>query len=258
VAELDLEPVDMAVSPAEKYREFLATKGLRMTRERSIIVDEVFSSHEHFDAEQLIQRLARRSDGRRVSRSTIYRSLKHLEDAGLIRKVARQEDRDLYEHDYGYPHHDHLICNRCGNLIEFHNDDVSEILEQIAPWVPHGGASAGGLRTVQQLLPSPRITAQEAEFAVAAAFRTPNTSPRRQPEIDSLVAGSCSLTLRVRIQTASVNISGARPAAGRVRSFWCAITETPAPRVDVAPMAAAPPAAEGHLRTTTSGDPGRT
>ena len=132
VSELDLEAVDVAVSPVEKYREFLATKGWRMTRERAIIVDEVFSSHEHFDADQLIQRLARRNDGKRVSRSTIYRSLQHLEEAGLIRKVARQDDRDLYEHDYGYPQHDHLICNRCGNLIEFHNEEISTILEQVA------------------------------------------------------------------------------------------------------------------------------
>lgn len=132
MAELELAGVDVSVSPSEKYREYLATKSLRMTRERSIIVDEVFSSHEHFDAEQLVQRLAQRSDGRRVSRSTIYRSLKQLEEAGLIRKIARQEERDLYEHDYGYPQHDHLICNRCGNLIEFHNDEISEILEQIA------------------------------------------------------------------------------------------------------------------------------
>jgi len=132
VSELDLEPVNVSVSPAEKYREFLSTKGLRMTPERSIIVEEIFSSHEHFDAEQLIQRLVRRSDGTRVSRSTIYRSIALLEEAGLIRKIARQEDRDLYEHDYGYPQHDHLICNRCGELIEFHNQQISELLDQIA------------------------------------------------------------------------------------------------------------------------------
>ncbi|WP_437205095.1 Fur family transcriptional regulator [Planctomicrobium sp. SH664] len=132
MSELDLTAVDVAVSPSEKFREYLATQGLRMTRERSIIVDEVFASHEHFDAEQLVQRLARRNDRRRVSRSTIYRSLKQLEDAGLIRKIARQEDRDLYEHDYGYPQHDHLICNRCGNLTEFHNTQISEILAKIA------------------------------------------------------------------------------------------------------------------------------
>jgi len=124
--------VDVAVTPAEKYREFLATKGLRMTRERAIIVDEVFSSHEHFDAEQLIQRLALRKTGRRVSRSTIYRSLALLEEAGLLRKVARQDDREIWEHDYGYPQHDHLICQQCGRLIEFYNEAISEILDEVA------------------------------------------------------------------------------------------------------------------------------
>lgn len=141
MSELDLEPVDVAVTPAEKYREFLATKGSRMTRERMIVVDEVFSSHEHFEAEQLVQRLARRNDGKRVSRSTIYRRLKELEDAGLIRKVARQDDRDVYEHDYGYPQHDHMICNRCGALIEFHNEGISRALEQVAR--DHGFRMAG-------------------------------------------------------------------------------------------------------------------
>lgn len=132
VSELDLSAVSAAVTPPEKYREYLATKGLRMTRERAIVVEEVFASHEHFEADQIVQRLASRRDGKRVSRSTIYRRLKELEEAGMIRKVARQDDRDLYEHDYGYPQHDHLICSRCGNLTEFHNAEISEILESVA------------------------------------------------------------------------------------------------------------------------------
>jgi Fur family ferric uptake transcriptional regulator len=57
--DIDHEPPGVAVSPIEKYREFLAAKGLRMTRERSIIVEEIFSLHEHFDAESLIERLTR-------------------------------------------------------------------------------------------------------------------------------------------------------------------------------------------------------
>ncbi len=128
----DLGVVEVAIPPAEKFREFLTTRNQRMTRERSIIVDEVFSTHEHFDAEQLIDRLARRKDHQRVSRSTIYRTLSQLEEAGLIRKVARQDDRDVFEHDYGYPQHDHLICKRCGNLIEFQNETISEILSAVA------------------------------------------------------------------------------------------------------------------------------
>ena len=124
-----LANVSVSVSPSEKYREYLATKGLRLTRERSIIVEEVFAYHEHFDAEQLISRLAQKTDGRRVSRSTIYRSLSQLEEASLIRKVARQEDRDVYEHDYGYPQHDHLICRKCGSLTEFQASIISKALD---------------------------------------------------------------------------------------------------------------------------------
>lgn len=124
-----LEPT--VASAVEKYREFLATKGLRMTRERAILVEEIFADHEHFDADQLIQRLAHRTDGYRVSKSTIYRALLLLEEARMLRKVARQDGRDVYEHDYGYPRHDHMICRKCSRLIEFQNTRVRELVEEI-------------------------------------------------------------------------------------------------------------------------------
>ena len=128
----DLRPVPVAVSPTEKFREFLITRGQRLTPERRITVEEVFADHEHFDVETLAERLAAKSDGRRVSRSSVYRHVAALEEAGLIRRVARQDDRDLYEHAYGYPHHDHLICRETGELIEFHSEELAEILERVA------------------------------------------------------------------------------------------------------------------------------
>lgn len=126
--------VDMAVSPLQKFQEFLATRGMRMTPSRTAIVEEVFSDHEHFEAEELVERLtSRRGDsGRRVSRSTVYRTLIHLEEAGLLRKVARTNDREVFEHDYGYEQHDHLICRSCNTLIEFHNEEIARMLEQVA------------------------------------------------------------------------------------------------------------------------------
>ncbi|MES2791808.1 MAG: Fur family transcriptional regulator [Planctomycetota bacterium] len=128
----DLAAIAVDVTPSERFREYLATQGMRLTRERAIIVDEVFASHEHFDAEQLVARLVQRTDGSRVSRSTVYRALAELEKAGLLRKVARTNDREIYEHDYGYPQHDHLICKKCGELTEFQNPEVKEILQQVA------------------------------------------------------------------------------------------------------------------------------
>ncbi len=128
----ELESVEVAVSPRDKFQEYLATQGMRLTQERSIILEDVFSQHEHFDADQIVERLTSQKGGRRVSRATVYRVLTLLEEAGLIRKVARTNDREVYEHDYGYPQHDHLICNQCGKMIEFSSQDISQLLEQVA------------------------------------------------------------------------------------------------------------------------------
>ena len=128
----ELSAVEVAVSPKDKFREYLYTKGMILTSARTIIVDEVYSSHKHFDADELVSRLSNRNDGKRVSRSTVYRTLTSLEDAGLLRKVARTNDRDVFEHDYGYPQHGHLICQKCGSLEEFASEEISNILDIVA------------------------------------------------------------------------------------------------------------------------------
>ena len=126
----ELTALDVSISPAEKFREYLATRSKSMTRERSTILEAVFAEHDHFDAEQLARQLHDGPD--RVSRSTVYRTLEQMVDAGMLRSVARQDGRTVYEHDYGYPQHDHLICRKCGSLTEFHNTDIRKILERVA------------------------------------------------------------------------------------------------------------------------------
>ncbi len=129
----ELTRVQVAVSPVQKFREYLLTRGKRLTAERESIVEAIFAHHEHFDPEQLVTRLTSTEPGsKRVSRATIYRTINSMEEAGLIRKVARANDREVYEHAYGYPQHDHLICERCGSLTEFRNQEISEALESIA------------------------------------------------------------------------------------------------------------------------------
>ena len=137
----DLPPVDVAVSPGEKFREFLSTRGMRLTAERETIVNEIFSSHEHFDPEQLILRLTQQQNPRRVSRASVYRTLTLLEESGIIRRVARANDREVYEHDYGYPQHDHFICSECNALIEFQNSAISHIVDELG--TSHGFRVSG-------------------------------------------------------------------------------------------------------------------
>jgi Fur family ferric uptake transcriptional regulator len=132
IPEGDLPAVEVSASPREKLEEFLATRGLRLTQERSAILDEVFSSHLHFDGDELAARLASRPGAVRVSRATVYRTLRLMVEAGLLRRVARPNGREVYEHDYGYPQHDHFICRVCGQLIEFQNGAISQILDEVA------------------------------------------------------------------------------------------------------------------------------
>ncbi|MBX3412107.1 MAG: transcriptional repressor [Pirellulales bacterium] len=126
-----LEEVEVSLSPLERFEEFLQSRGKRATQQRRSIVEHVFSHHEHFDAEALLAELQQGGNRYKVSRPTVYRTLSELVDAGLLRKM-NLSGRSVYEHDYGYPQHDHLHCQRCDKLIEFHSDEVKQIRDAVA------------------------------------------------------------------------------------------------------------------------------
>src|SRR5690606_39531211 len=90
-----------------------------------------FRRHDHFDAEDLILHLSKVVEGQRVSRPTVYRTLSELVDSGLLRSM-NLGGRTVYEHDYGYPQHDHLHCEKCNKLIEFHSDELARIRDEVA------------------------------------------------------------------------------------------------------------------------------
>jgi len=129
----ELGTVEVAMSPRERFEEFLQSKGKRVTKQRLALVDQIFSRHEHFDADTLIDELARSHDGqpKQVSRPTVYRALNELVDAGLLRKFEL-DGRAVFEHDYGYPQHDHLYCKQCRKLIEFQSQELIELIESVA------------------------------------------------------------------------------------------------------------------------------
>jgi len=130
-SEFSLGSVETSLSPQERFTEFLQARGKRITRQRRVIVDHVASHHEHFDAEQLLGDLRKTREGARASRPTIYRTLSEMVDAGLLKTMVL-DGRTVYEHDYGYPQHDHLYCTGCRQLIEFSSDEVAKICDAVA------------------------------------------------------------------------------------------------------------------------------
>jgi len=126
-----LGSVEVELPPAERFSQFLQKRGRRITRQRKVIVDTVFSHHDHFDADELIEHLQELIAQRKVSRPTVYRTLSELVEAGMLRTMTLG-GRSVYEHDYGYPSHDHLYCQICNKLIEFHSADLERIRNAVA------------------------------------------------------------------------------------------------------------------------------
>jgi Fur family ferric uptake transcriptional regulator len=115
---------------AALFRRYLAGQKLKMTRERRRILEEVFSSEEHFGADELHLRFVDHKVA--VSRATIYRTLEHLVQSGLVRRVyLDNQKKAFFEHVHGRRHHEHMICLSCGKVIEFSDDPLEERQEQV-------------------------------------------------------------------------------------------------------------------------------
>jgi Fur family ferric uptake transcriptional regulator len=131
VDNFSLGTVKVALSPRERFDEFLQARGKRITKQRRMIVEQVYRRHEHFDAEQLLDLIRSTPDGGRASRPTVYRTLTEMVDAGLLRKMVL-DGRAVYEHDYGYPQHDHLYCQKCQGLFEFQSEALLDLRDAVA------------------------------------------------------------------------------------------------------------------------------
>ena len=102
---------------AHPLKDFLGPRGLKNTKERETILRELEARKDHFSAEELYSVLNRR--GTKVSRPTIYRTLKLLEKYHLIEKLDIKQNCFYYEPKYQKKDHGHLICEQCGKIIDF-------------------------------------------------------------------------------------------------------------------------------------------
>jgi Fur family ferric uptake transcriptional regulator len=126
-----LGSVEVALSPLERFEEYLQSRGMRMTKPRRMLLEHVFSRHEHFDADTLIEQLPGHGEAGYVGRATVYRTLAEFVEAGLLREF-QLDGRAVYEHDYGYPQHDHLYCKECQKLFEFQSEELLSLRDAVA------------------------------------------------------------------------------------------------------------------------------
>jgi Fur family ferric uptake transcriptional regulator len=106
-----------------------AAKGMRMTEQRRVIARVLAASEDHPDVEELYRRCAKVDE--HISISTVYRTVRLFEDAGIIERHDFREGRARYETSTE-GHHDHLINLRDGEVIEFKSEEIERLQAEIA------------------------------------------------------------------------------------------------------------------------------
>jgi len=104
-------------------------KGLRMTEQRRVIARVLSKASDHPDVEELHRRAA--AIDARISISTVYRTVRLLEEAGIIERHDFKDGRARYE-EAPEDHHDHLIDMKSGEVIEFVDDEIEALQVKIA------------------------------------------------------------------------------------------------------------------------------
>lgn len=110
--------------------EYMSEKGLRTTEQRRLIVTTLFDSTEHLTIEEILERV--RAVDSRVGYATVYRTMRMLAEGGIANELHFGDGVTRYEVADENSHHDHLICQECGQITEFEEPLIEELQERIA------------------------------------------------------------------------------------------------------------------------------
>ena len=113
-----------------KFRDILMDKGLKLTPQRRAILEEISKDNGHRECEEIY--LSIRQNKKNVSRATVYRTMDFLVQNDIVRKLELGDGRARYESKIDSPHHDHLICTSCGKIVEYMDQKIEDIQEEIA------------------------------------------------------------------------------------------------------------------------------
>ena len=114
---------------ADVLKAHLKLRGLNRSSRRDLVVSTFLASNKHLSVDDLYDLVRKKSPG--IGRTTVYRTLKLLENAGLAQAlVLKGETR--FERELNRRHHDHFICSLCGAIFEFTSDEIEALQDEEA------------------------------------------------------------------------------------------------------------------------------
>ena len=113
-----------------QFHDYLSRKLLKSTRQRDLIAEVFFGEHGHLSIDELLARVRERNP--KIGYATVYRTMKLLTECGLAALRQFGDGQRVYELAADTAHHDHLICVECGKVLEFENEEIERLQDQIA------------------------------------------------------------------------------------------------------------------------------
>lgn len=113
-----------------EFAKFIEEKGLKSTTQRDEIVSAFFDSGGHVSIEELHHSVQKKNP--KIGYTTVYRTLKLLTESGLAHERQFGDGQSRYEPVTAEEHHDHLICLKCGTILEFENKKIEKLQDEVA------------------------------------------------------------------------------------------------------------------------------
>ncbi len=126
-----------------QFEEYARRHGLKSTQQRDAIVDQFLQSTGHISIDDLLTKVRKRNP--KVGYATVYRTLKLLTECGIAAPRQFGDGQTRFEVMGGHGHHDHLICVQCGLILEFENDAIEQLQDEMA-------SRLGGFKLVRHKL----------------------------------------------------------------------------------------------------------
>jgi Fur family ferric uptake transcriptional regulator len=120
----------MNLSKKQIFMNYASAKGLKSTRQRDVILDCFLSTEQHLSTEELYLKIKKQNAG--IGFATVYRTLKLFAEAGIASEIQLGDGQTRYEHLHAGEHHDHLVCTKCGAIVEFANETIEQLQKDVA------------------------------------------------------------------------------------------------------------------------------
>jgi len=115
----------------ENFTQLLKEQKLKFTRQREMVLKILYDNNGHFSPEEIQRMITKETPELNIGIATVYRTLTLLEESGLVSSISLGVQGKKYE-IANKPHHDHLICINCGKIVEFENQQIESLQQEIA------------------------------------------------------------------------------------------------------------------------------